>query len=287
MAGDADAGRTWLERGARLARKRRADPVTRAKVAYLLGDWREVIKLAGGDDQNLVTSLAAARLGKPVDLAAWRTAVSDGLRDWRLGPYETSHATPWTDWEWLEECFRVEAELSATAMPSHREMLLASGLMTASAQPPDVAEEPEWTGGLRRAWLSPSDGLRDFVVCVAREGLRRWMDGDARVLAATVEENPPSPAGVTEPRPPTVIYRAFDGEQQARAYLAPIDATHAGLARVIDNDLVIDAHDYDDEVAARFRSPLPQPGASDGAVDEDLEFDHDPAPRLTESQRPS
>src|SRR5215207_9178262 len=130
LAGEPDAARTWFERA--LASLDAASPREANRVAalrYLLGDPEGALvaaALAEEPDPILepIAGLAQARRDRDPDTAARaRDRVARLIRAGRTPPYEESGSPDLTLFDWLEEAFRVEADLRGEPPPDHAAML--------------------------------------------------------------------------------------------------------------------------------------------------------------------
>ena len=154
LAGDEPASRDWLERA--VAETLAGDRLTtgaQAEVAQwrcLLGDgagceatWEAMGRPAEYELTAAAATLArAARTHDPDPLEALRTALARGIRADRLSPAETSGAAAGSPYEWLEEAFRLEAELRGEPIPDHLAMLERSGLLTGGRPAPSARAMP-------------------------------------------------------------------------------------------------------------------------------------------------
>jgi hypothetical protein len=147
QAGDPSAASEWFERA--LASLDVASPRDANRVAalrYLLGNPEGALvaaALAEEPDPILepVATLAQARRNRDLEAAARaRDAVAGLIRAGRTPPYDESGSPDLTLFDWLEEAFRVEAELRGEPLPDHAAMLDRANLAKAMKG----GEVPDW-----------------------------------------------------------------------------------------------------------------------------------------------
>jgi hypothetical protein len=162
QAGEEEAARVWFERA--LASLDVASPRDAGRVAalrFLLGDPEGALvaaALAEEPDPILdpIVELARARRDRDPDAAV---RARDGLARLigaeRTPPFDESGSPDLTLFDWLEEAFRVEADLRGEPPPDHATMLERAGLAKAvkGGAPDDVPDWPPPPGrhALRRA----------------------------------------------------------------------------------------------------------------------------------------
>jgi tetratricopeptide (TPR) repeat protein len=134
MAGNGYAARGWFDR----ALKSGPVPGDEAALRYLLGDEQgalEAAQRAGESSPRLeaVAALARARLDRDPDAAVQSREILAGvIRAERTPPFEESGHPDLSVFDWLEEAFRVEAELRGEPVPDHAAMLERAGLAKAA-----------------------------------------------------------------------------------------------------------------------------------------------------------
>ena len=147
QAGQEEAARAWFERA--LGSLDAASPRDANEVAtlrYLLGDAEGALvaaALAAEPDPILepVATLAQARRDRDPEAAARaRDAVAGLIRAGRTPPYDESGSPDLTLFDWLEEAFRVEADLRGEPRPDHAAMLDRANLSRAMKG----GEVPDW-----------------------------------------------------------------------------------------------------------------------------------------------
>jgi hypothetical protein len=177
LAGDDDAARAWFQRaldsGPRTA-------VDEAALLYLLGDPVAAMEATRRADERLplletIESLARARAARDPDAATLaRDAAVAALRAERLPPHQTSGAPHLTLWDWLEEAFRVEAELGGEPVPDHAAMLERAGLAAAASRKRTRRRKtPDWPPppGRHAVRRRTPDGAEvEAVVTVGEDG---------------------------------------------------------------------------------------------------------------------
>lgn len=164
MAGNA----LEMERWARVVCGQEApDAYDLAGCSYLLGDDRAAI--ATGLDLPPV-HLARVRLtGEVAGLQQLRADLAQAQTRVGGGPHLAHHGEPLTPWDWIEESFLLEAQLTGAPVPSHLEMLRICGVLVEEGEPRAAVPEP----------LSPEAGLR------VRDGallLEVLDDGQVRII---------------------------------------------------------------------------------------------------------
>lgn len=162
LAGDEPGGRHWLEWA--IASSPVDSDGQLADIAawrYLLSDFEGCLESAGAmrepepyQKTRGVAALARARLdGDPAAIEAVVAGLTDALRADRLPPADKSGSSSGNLYDWLEEAFRVEAELNGAAMPDHATMLERAGLLeggsSAATSPgtafPDLPATGRWS----------------------------------------------------------------------------------------------------------------------------------------------
>ena len=97
-------------------------------VSYLFGDDDEALRAADADYPGAV--LAAARRDRdPGPLDGLAASYAKEIRARRVELSVTQMRSVFSDYDWLEECFRLEASLRDVPVPSHRAMLDRVGLI--------------------------------------------------------------------------------------------------------------------------------------------------------------
>ena len=150
QAGEPEAARRWFGRALEsldVASPRDANRV--AALRYLLGDPEGALvaaALAEEPDPILepIAELARARRDHDPEAAARaRDGVARLIRAGRTPPFEESGSPDLTLFDWLEEAFRVEADLRGEPLPDHAAMLERAALAKAikGGAPDDV---PDW-----------------------------------------------------------------------------------------------------------------------------------------------
>ena len=134
LAGEAKQARRRLKRAAS-----RVDweptPSGAAGVLYLLGKFDRAARLAPEECEGWLARGARDRDPSLVLKArdrclSWQRLGGDA------GPHEGSgYGTPLKDWDWIEETFRLEAELRGTPVPSHLDILSACGVLREPGEP--------------------------------------------------------------------------------------------------------------------------------------------------------
>ena len=146
MAGDGDAARGWFERALQ------SGPGHGEQVAllYLLGDERGARDAAEQAQESYprleaVVELARARAENDPDAAARaRDVLAGAIRAERTPPFEESGQADLSLFDWLEETFRVEAELRGEQVPDHSEILERAGLAKAAKGSKPAKRAPDW-----------------------------------------------------------------------------------------------------------------------------------------------
>ena len=146
MAGDDSAARGWFER----ALESGPAPGEEAALRCLLGDPRGALEAAeraekGYPRLEAVSELARARGDDDPDAAAKaRDILAGAIRAERTPPFEESGQPDLSLFDWLEEAFRVEAELRGEQVPDHSEMLERAGLAKAAKGEKPAKRAPDW-----------------------------------------------------------------------------------------------------------------------------------------------
>ena len=102
-------------------------PQGAAGVLYLLGDFDCAARLAPTDPEGWMAAGARDRDVEQVQRARHRWV--DWQRLDKSGPHLDRDPVPLSAWDWIEEAYRLEAELGGQSAPSHLEMLHRSGLL--------------------------------------------------------------------------------------------------------------------------------------------------------------
>lgn len=107
---------------------------------YLLGDFDGAARLAPDDAEGWMAAGARDRDANLVARARerWITAQRHG----KHGPHADRFPRPLSPWDWIEETYRLEAELLAQSVPSHLEMLRRTGLLSPGAEPAQILVTP-------------------------------------------------------------------------------------------------------------------------------------------------
>lgn len=141
-AGELELASSWLRSAAQLEQR----PTHLAPIEYLLGNHARAVEAASfavADPSELdplmqgIEAIATARRdGVTERAAAARAEFVTVIRRDRTGPQRESGAPTLSLFDWLEETFRVQAELDGAAAPDHGEMLRVSGLAPSTGKPP-------------------------------------------------------------------------------------------------------------------------------------------------------
>lgn len=132
-------------------------PQGAAGVLYALGDFDRAGRLAPDDPEGWMAAAARDRSTDLVDRARERWIGWKRLG--RSGPHQDRRPIPFSTWDWIEEAFRLEAELRGEAIPSHLEMLRRTGLQREDdASAPVAATRPALRLGFRVVLDGESDG---------------------------------------------------------------------------------------------------------------------------------
>jgi hypothetical protein len=127
LAGDATQAQRALRQAAAAGSDWEPMPHGPAGVLYLLGEHENAARLAPDAPEGM---LAAAALQRDVALVA---AARDRWLAWekhdKRGPHQTRSPVPLTNWDWIEETFRLESDLRDEPLPSHLEMLRRTGML--------------------------------------------------------------------------------------------------------------------------------------------------------------
>jgi hypothetical protein len=117
-----------------------------AGVAYLLGNYDLAQRLAPTDPVGWIAAAARERDLEPVHRARGRWTEWQRLE--KSGPQHDRNPVPLSAWDWIEETYRLEAELRGEAPPAHLEMLRRSGLLRSVDEPaaPTHRRPPPRTG---------------------------------------------------------------------------------------------------------------------------------------------
>jgi hypothetical protein len=180
MAGDGDAARGWFERALQ------SGPVAgdEAALRYLLGDAQGALAAAQRAEEtyprlDAVAELARARAdGDPDAAAAARDVLAGVIRAERTPPSQESGHPDLSVFDWLEEAFRVEAELRGEPVPDHAEMLERAGLAKVAKGAESPKRAPDWPPPPGRHELArPTPDGAEVTAAVAVDD-----DGDAGLL---------------------------------------------------------------------------------------------------------
>jgi hypothetical protein len=178
LAGDRDGARAWLERARKGFDATRDRPKIVA-LSYELGDDDDVLRRSNLED--VPTLLATARSGRdPAPIEAAVAALAGRIRAKRLTVLAAQLDVSLSDYDWLDEAFRLEAELRGEPTPDHATMLQRAGLL--GGAPPHV--EPALPMG---RWEIGETSL----VVPARGRVKATLDA-ARRLVLEIEGEPPS-----------------------------------------------------------------------------------------------
>ena len=180
MAGDGDAARGWFER----ALQSGPGPGEEAALRYLLGDARGALEGAQRAVESYprleaVAELARARAESDTDAAARaRDILAGAIRAERTPPFEESGHPDLSLFDWLEEAFRVEAELRDEPAPDHAEMLERAGLAKAAKGEKRAKRAPDWPPppGHHELTRTRPDGTKVTAVIAVND------DGDGDML---------------------------------------------------------------------------------------------------------
>jgi hypothetical protein len=136
LAGDEAGARPWFER-ALAAREAEGRTGWIAGLRYILGDDAGALEAAALDPDQLpelrgVAALAQARAARDArPIADARERFATAIRAERVPPYDESGADL-TLFDWLEESYRLESELTGGPPPDHVGMLQGAGLLKAA-----------------------------------------------------------------------------------------------------------------------------------------------------------
>ena len=188
LAGDEHGAReSWVRaRSLYSSTPFRADEVA---ISYLLGDDDEALRIGNPDQPGAV--LAAARRDRdPTALDGLATSFAKQIRSARVVVSAAQIASVLSDYDWLEECFRLEAELTGAPVPSHRDMLARAGLISAGKRREEV--EPElpmgrWEIG-DTALVSPGVGRVKITLDRGRR-LMLEIEGEAPAYGVALYED--------------------------------------------------------------------------------------------------
>jgi hypothetical protein len=131
LAGDERGARKWLKK----ALKEAPGPYEEAAWRYLLGDDAGALGAAGREPEPTswlrgVAALARARSQRDPALAReGRERMAEAIRGDRTPPFAESGSGTMSLFDWLEESFRLEAELAGAPVPDHLAMLEQAGLL--------------------------------------------------------------------------------------------------------------------------------------------------------------
>src|SRR5262249_29003234 len=113
-------------------------PYDEAAWRYLQGDDAGALKAAGREPEPTswlrgVAALARTRSQRDQALAReGRERMAEAIRGDRTPPFMESGSSTMSLFDWLEEAFRLEADLAGTPAPDHLAMLEQAGLLKAS-----------------------------------------------------------------------------------------------------------------------------------------------------------
>lgn len=113
------------------------EPVGAAGVLYLLREFDRAHELAGNDRVGWIAAGARDRDLEQIRRA--RDSWLDGQRLAKSGPHSYADPIPLSSWDWIEETYRLEAELSGERVPTHLVMLRRSGLLREPGEPVPAA----------------------------------------------------------------------------------------------------------------------------------------------------
>lgn len=123
---------------------------------YLLHKLDRAARIAPDGRLDLLALGAKHRDPELVEQA--REGIIKEHRLYTGGPHYSVTGTPLTDWDWIEETFRLEAELHDQPTPDHTEMLRRLGVLREADEPPEIEPpRPAPRPGFR-AELEPRDG---------------------------------------------------------------------------------------------------------------------------------
>ena len=160
LAGD-ESWREWCER----ARAAADEVVNRAVVvglSYLLGDDETALRVTRSEKDEGALLAKARHAGDPKRVDAAIKLFVRKIRADQLPIRADRLDFHLSDYDWLEECFRLKAELAGEPVPEHRTMLERAGLAKAAERRPQPPE-PElpmgrWEIG-EAALVVPADGV--------------------------------------------------------------------------------------------------------------------------------
>lgn len=115
-------------------------PQGAAGVLYLLGELDRAARLAPANPEGWMAAGARYRDIEPVRRARERLLEWERLE--KSGPHLDRSPVPLSAWDWIEESYRLEAEIRDEHPPSHLEMLRSSGLLRELDEPTEPA--PPW-----------------------------------------------------------------------------------------------------------------------------------------------
>lgn len=173
-----DPASEWLDRARKGFDATRDRPKIVA-LSYELGDDEDVLRRSNLDD--VPTRLATARSGRdPAPIEDAVAALVKEIRADRLTIAAARLTISLSQYDWLDEAFRLEAELRGERAPDHATMLRRAGLL--GGEPPAVeAELPMGRWEIGEASL----------VVPARGRVKATLD-PARRLVLEIEGEPPS-----------------------------------------------------------------------------------------------
>ena len=146
LAGESEQARKALRKAIAKGTDWEPAPQGPAGVAYLLGNYDLAQRLAPTDPVGWIAAAARERDLKPVDRARERWTEWQRLE--KSGPQDDRNPVPLSAWDWIEETYRLEAELRGEAPPAHLEILRRSGLLRSVDEPaaPSHRRPPLRTG---------------------------------------------------------------------------------------------------------------------------------------------
>ena len=152
----------------------------------MLGKFDRAAQLAPDHPEGWLA--VAARDRDPRSIARARDRWVGWQRLDKRGPQHARSPVPLTGWDWIEESFRLEAELRGEPMPSHAEMLRHAGMLRepdeeASFDPP----RPAPVVGFHSAF---GDAGRPSLR-VLNEGLARFDLADGRAVEVLRQRDAP------------------------------------------------------------------------------------------------
>lgn len=133
LAGESKQARKALRKAIAKGTDWEPAPQGPAGVAYLLGNYDLAQRLAPTDPVGWIAAAALDRDLEPVHRARGRWTEWQRLE--KSGPQHDRNPVPLSAWDWIEETYRLEADLKGEAPPAHLEMLRHSGLLRSVDEP--------------------------------------------------------------------------------------------------------------------------------------------------------